>query len=103
MAVRSGGQRSGRHHRLAQQDVAVTLDIIPGVPHVFQAYQGMLEEGAWALDRAGEFVPLPFDEAGDLDQEALFPESVRGRRGRAAEGRSHAHAGPHRVGDTRGS
>jgi hypothetical protein len=40
------------------------------------------------LDRAGEFVPLPFDEAGDLDQEALFPESVRGRRGRSP--RAHA-------------
>jgi acetyl esterase/lipase len=43
--------------RLAQQavsaDVEVTLDITPGVPHVFQAYYPILDEGAAALDRAG--------------------------------------------------
>ena len=27
-----------------------------------------------------DFLPMPFDGAGTLDQEALFPESVRGRR-----------------------
>jgi monoterpene epsilon-lactone hydrolase len=42
--------------RAAAADVEVTLEITPQVPHVFQAYQGMLEEGAWALDRAGEFL-----------------------------------------------
>jgi acetyl esterase/lipase len=46
--------------RLAQQaaaaDVAVTLDITPGVPHVFQAYHPMLDEGVAALDRAGQFL-----------------------------------------------
>jgi epsilon-lactone hydrolase len=42
--------------RAAADDVQVTLEITPQVPHVFQAYQGMLEEGAWALDRAGEFL-----------------------------------------------
>jgi acetyl esterase/lipase len=44
--------------RLAQQaviaDVEVTLDITPGVPHVFQAYHAMLDEAAAALDRAGQ-------------------------------------------------
>jgi epsilon-lactone hydrolase len=40
----------------AAADVEVTLEITPQVPHVFQAYQGMLEEGAAALDRAGEFL-----------------------------------------------
>jgi epsilon-lactone hydrolase len=46
--------------RLAQQaaaaDVEVTLDITPGVPHVFQAYYPILEEAAAALDRAGLFL-----------------------------------------------
>jgi monoterpene epsilon-lactone hydrolase len=46
--------------RLARQaataDVAVTLDVTPGVPHVFQAYHPILEEGAAALDRAGHFL-----------------------------------------------
>jgi acetyl esterase/lipase len=44
--------------RLAQQaaiaDVEVTLDITPGVPHVFQAYHAMLDEAGAALDRAGQ-------------------------------------------------
>jgi monoterpene epsilon-lactone hydrolase len=44
--------------RLAQQaaaaDVEVTLDITPGVPHVFQAYHAILDEAAAALDRAGQ-------------------------------------------------
>jgi epsilon-lactone hydrolase len=43
--------------RLARQaataDVEVTLDITPGVPHVFQAYYPILDEAAAALDRAG--------------------------------------------------
>ncbi len=44
--------------RLAWQaaiaDVEVTLDITPGVPHVFQAYHAILDEAAAALDRAGQ-------------------------------------------------
>jgi epsilon-lactone hydrolase len=50
--------------RLAQQavaaDVEVTLDITPLVPHVFQAYSAMLDEGAAALDRAGQFLSAHF-------------------------------------------
>jgi monoterpene epsilon-lactone hydrolase len=42
--------------RAAADDVSVTLDITPGVPHVFQAYHAVLEEGAAALDRAGRFL-----------------------------------------------
>jgi monoterpene epsilon-lactone hydrolase len=46
--------------RLAQQAVTagveVTLDITPGVPHVFQAYYPILDEAAAALDRAGQFL-----------------------------------------------
>ncbi len=34
------------------------------------------------LEVGGEARPLPFDEAGNLRQEALFPHSVRGRRTR---------------------
>jgi epsilon-lactone hydrolase len=45
-AVRLAGQA-------ATADVEVTLEIIPGVPHVFQAYSPMLDEAAAALDRAG--------------------------------------------------
>jgi epsilon-lactone hydrolase len=46
--------------RLARQaataDVAVTLDITPGVPHVFQAYYPILDDAAAALDRAGQLL-----------------------------------------------
>ncbi len=46
--------------RLARQaataDVWVTLDITPGVPHVFQAYYPILDEAAAALDRAGRLL-----------------------------------------------
>ena len=40
----------------AAADVEVTLDITPGVPHVFQAYHTILDEGAAALDRAGQLL-----------------------------------------------
>jgi acetyl esterase/lipase len=46
--------------RLARQaalaDVEVSLDIAPGAPHVFQAYNPLLDEAALALDRAGLFL-----------------------------------------------
>ncbi len=42
--------------RAAAADVEVTLDITPGVPHVFQAYSPMLDEAAAALDRAGQLL-----------------------------------------------
>jgi acetyl esterase/lipase len=46
--------------RLAQRatddDVDVTLDITAGVPHVFQAFHAVLDEGAAALDRAGQLL-----------------------------------------------
>jgi monoterpene epsilon-lactone hydrolase len=46
--------------RLARQaaaaDVDVTLDVTAGVPHVFQAYHGLLDEAVAALDRAGQFL-----------------------------------------------
>jgi len=42
--------------RAAGDDVAVTLDVVPGVPHVFQAYAAILDEGEAALTRAGAFL-----------------------------------------------
>ncbi len=48
--------------RLARQaataDVEVTLDITPGVPHVFQTFSPILDEAAAALDRAGQFLSV---------------------------------------------
>jgi acetyl esterase/lipase len=48
--------------RLARQaataDVEVMLDITPGVPHVFQTFSPILDEGAAALDRAGQFLTV---------------------------------------------
>ena len=42
--------------RAANDDVAVTLDVVPGVPHVFQGFAGILDEGQAALTRAGAFL-----------------------------------------------
>jgi epsilon-lactone hydrolase len=40
----------------AAAEVEVTLEITPRVPHVFQAYHAILDEGAAALDRAGQLL-----------------------------------------------
>ena len=46
--------------RLAGQaaicDVPVTLEVSPGVPHVFQGFAGLLDEGEAALERASDFL-----------------------------------------------
>jgi acetyl esterase/lipase len=42
--------------RAAIDDVAVTLDVTPGVPHGFQAFAAMLDEGDAALARAATFL-----------------------------------------------
>jgi acetyl esterase/lipase len=42
--------------RAADDGVAVTLEVYPGVPHVFQGFAAILEDGARALDRAAEFI-----------------------------------------------
>ena len=53
--------------RLARQaataDVEVSLDITPGVPHVFQAYHPILDEAAAALDRAGRLLTAHLADA----------------------------------------
>jgi monoterpene epsilon-lactone hydrolase len=48
-AVRLAGQA-------ATADVEVTLEVTPGVPHVFQAYYPILDDAPAALDRAGQFL-----------------------------------------------
>ncbi len=42
--------------RAATADVAVRLEVTPGVPHVFQGFAAMLDEGDAALTSAGEFL-----------------------------------------------
>jgi epsilon-lactone hydrolase len=42
--------------KAASDNVAVILDVTPGVPHVFQAFAAILDEGDAALDRAAAFV-----------------------------------------------
>jgi len=46
--------------RAANDDVAVTLEVVPGVPHVFQAYAAVLDEGEAALNRAAAFLKSHF-------------------------------------------
>jgi acetyl esterase/lipase len=40
----------------ALADVPVTLEVTPGVPHVFQGFAALLDEGNAALDRAATFL-----------------------------------------------
>jgi monoterpene epsilon-lactone hydrolase len=47
----------------ATADVEVTLEITPGVPHVFQAYHPILDEAPAALDRAGRFLSAHLEGA----------------------------------------
>src|SRR6202034_2055703 len=42
--------------RAAVADGAVTLDVTPRVPHVFQTFYRVLDEAAAALDRAGQLL-----------------------------------------------
>jgi monoterpene epsilon-lactone hydrolase len=42
--------------RAAVADVPVRLEVTPGVPHVFQGFAGLLDEGGAALDRAADFL-----------------------------------------------
>lgn len=48
--------------RAAAADVAVTLDVTPGAPHVFQGFAGMLDEADAALDRAAAFLRRQLDD-----------------------------------------
>jgi epsilon-lactone hydrolase len=46
--------------RAAMDDVPVSLEVTPGVPHVFQGFAAMLDEGNAALDRAAAFLRTQF-------------------------------------------
>jgi epsilon-lactone hydrolase len=49
--------------RAATADVPITLEVIPGVPHVFQGYAAMLDEADVALDQASAFLRTHFAAA----------------------------------------
>jgi epsilon-lactone hydrolase len=44
--------------------VRVTLEVTPGVPHVFQGFAALLNEAGAALDRASEFLKTQFAVTG---------------------------------------
>jgi epsilon-lactone hydrolase len=46
--------------RAAIDEVSVTLEVTPGVPHVFQGFAAVLDEGDAALDRASTFLKTQF-------------------------------------------
>jgi epsilon-lactone hydrolase len=50
--------------RAAADDVPVALEVTPGVPHLFQAFAAMLEEGEAALQRATGFLHTAFASSG---------------------------------------
>jgi monoterpene epsilon-lactone hydrolase len=52
--------------RAAIDDVPVTLEVTPGVPHVFQGFAAVLDEGDVALDRASTFLTSHFAAASGL-------------------------------------
>ena len=47
----------------AAADVAVQLDVTPGVPHVFQSLAGLLDDDEAALTSAGAFLQARFELA----------------------------------------
>ena len=49
--------------RAALDDVRVTLEVTPGVPHVFQGFAGLLDEAGAALDRAADFLKAQFEHS----------------------------------------
>ena len=48
----------------AAADVQVTLEVTPGVPHVFQAFAALLDEAGAALNSAGAFIRGHFADTG---------------------------------------
>ena len=47
----------------ADADVTVRLEVTPGVPHVFQAFQGLLDEADAALANAGAFLSAHLEQS----------------------------------------
>jgi acetyl esterase/lipase len=58
--------------RAATEDVAVTLEVVPGAPHVFQGFAGVLDEADAALDHVGAFLRAQFGAR----REATVPADV---------------------------
>ncbi|MBK3572407.1 alpha/beta hydrolase [Streptomyces sp. MBT65] len=56
--------------RAAEHDVHVELQVWPQVPHVFQEFAAMLDEGAAALDAAGAFIRARWADADTSDGDA---------------------------------
>ncbi|MGW3700537.1 hypothetical protein ACWD6U_44155, partial [Streptomyces sp. NPDC005149] len=58
----SRGALPSAHHclpwmpRCAAAHLPVTLDVTPGVPHVFQGFTGILDDADAALTRIGTFL-----------------------------------------------
>ncbi|MEV6501732.1 alpha/beta hydrolase [Streptomyces prunicolor] len=55
--------------RAAEHDVHVELQVWPEVPHVFQAFAALLDEGAAALDAAGAFIRARWADDADTSGE----------------------------------
>src|SRR2546429_617106 len=55
----------------APADVEVSLDVTPGVPHVFQAYHAILDEAVVALDRAGQLLSAHLTGSRPLEARAV--------------------------------
>ena len=53
--------------RAAAAGVQVTLEVTPGVPHVFVTFAGVLDEADRALTRAGQFIRESLAAAGTAD------------------------------------
>ena len=54
--------------RAAEHDVHVELQVWPQVPHVFQAFASLLDEGAAALDAAGAFIRARWADGADVEK-----------------------------------
>jgi monoterpene epsilon-lactone hydrolase len=55
--------------KAADDDVAVTLDLTPKVPHVFQNFYPILGEAVDALDRAGHLLTAHLERRNTCEQQ----------------------------------
>jgi hypothetical protein len=55
-------------------EVPVTLEVTPGVPHVFQGFAAVLDEGGAALDRASTFLETQFAATQPSSAASMLPE-----------------------------
>jgi acetyl esterase/lipase len=60
--------------RAAIDEVPVTLEVTPGVPHVFQGFAAVLDEGDAALDRASTFLQTQFAATQPSRATSVLPE-----------------------------